>query len=73
MSKELYYAFESQAEEITALKKEIAALKEQLYTPVATLLNSDPHDDGFWVSSEDKQRLTKLPSGTTLFIMIDKP
>ena len=50
---------------------QIAALKKQWYTPVATLLHSGELG-GFWVSLEDRQRLAKLPAGTTLFIMIDK-
>ena len=54
-----------------ALKAENASLKKQWYTPVATLLHSGERG-GFWVSLEDKQRLAKLPAGTTLFIMIDK-
>ena len=51
------------------LKAENAALREQWYTPVATLLPSDPYDerDGFWVNSKDKQRLAKLPAGTVLY------
>ena len=61
------------AAENNVLLIENAALKEQWYTPVATLLHSDDERGGFWVNSEDKQRLAKLPAGTTLFIMINKP
>lgn len=59
-------------DESAALKKKNAALKKQWYTPVATLLRSGERG-GFWVNSDDKRRLAKLPAGTTLFIMIDKP
>jgi len=39
---------------------------------VATLLCCDPEDgrDGFWLSLEDKQRLSKLPAGTKLYTAI---
>jgi len=60
--------------ENAALKKKNAALKEHLYTPIATLLPSDPHDTRRLVLGRYKgKRLAKLPAGTVLYIQETKP
>ena len=61
-----YYAYVALCR---SLERENAALKEETYKPVATLLPSDPYDTRrLCVSRYSRNNLAKLPAGTVLYI-----